>query len=198
MNSNIYDRKKHSYKNRPYYCPINNMWLYPYMYMNPYTSYMVNPFMTPYMDPYMTPYMYMTPSYHEDMCSCNYRSDCEATRVYDEDYDFTNEDMYENEYEETYREKQKNKRYDMEDYLEDDIVVFNENEKNEHINKEEDLEKQQEKIYEDDLQGTTIGKKDIQLEEVNKSEKIHESKEKELYRSLRMNMRKVPLKEIID
>ena len=88
MNSNIYDRKKHSYKNRPYYCPINNMWFYPYMYMNPYTSYMVNPFMTQYMDPYINSHM-TNPSCYGNMCSCNERSQCEASGAYVENnYNF--------------------------------------------------------------------------------------------------------------
>ena len=41
-------------------------------------------------------------------------------------------------------------------------------------------------------------KKDIQLEEVGKREEIDESKEKESYRSVKINMKKVPLKEITD
>ncbi len=65
---------------------------------------MVNPFMTPYMDPYMN--AYMTPSYYGNMCSCNDRAQCEATRAYDENnYNFTKEDIYANQYEE---EKEKN------------------------------------------------------------------------------------------
>lgn len=191
MNSNIYDRKKHSYKNRPYYCPINNMWFYPYMYMNPYTSYMVNPFMTPYMDPYMN--AYMTPSYYRNICSCNDRAQCEATRVYDENnYNFTKEDIYANQYEE-----EKKKIYYEEDSL-DDIVIFNEKDRNEHSEKEEKLDKVQQNTFDSDLKSTFTEKKDIQLEEVNKGEEIDESKEKESYRSVKINMRKVPLKEITD
>ncbi|MBE6056931.1 hypothetical protein FDB88_10885 [Clostridium sporogenes] len=191
MNSNIYDRKKHSYKNRPYYCPINNMWFYPYMYMNPYTSYMVNPFMTPYMDPYMN--AYMTPSYYGNMCSCNDKAQCEATRAYDENnYNFTKEDIYANQYEE-----EKKKIYYEEDSL-DDIVIFNEKDRNEHNEKEEKLDKAQQNTFDSDSKSTFTEKKDIQLEEVDKGEEIDESKEKESYRSVKINMRKVPLKEITD
>lgn len=189
MNSNIYDRKKHSYKNRPYYCPINSTWIYPYMYMNPYTGgYMINPYMNPYMDPYMS--SCMTPSYHGNMCSCNDRAQCEATRAYNENtYNFTKENIYRNQYEE-----ENDKKYWEEDSVED-ILTFNENAKNkdEHIEKEERLDKVKEDISDSNLHSNFTEKQGMQLKE-----EIDKSKEKELYRAIKINMRKVPLKEITD
>ncbi|WP_434293574.1 hypothetical protein [Clostridium botulinum] len=192
MNSNIYYRKKHSYKNRPYYCPINNMWFYPYMYMNPYTSYMLNPFMTPYTDPYMN-------AYYGNMCSYKDKAQCRATRAYGADnYGFTKENIYPKRYQkEVYVGEENKKRFYEEDSL-DDMVIFNEDDKNEHIKKEKKLDRAQEKIYDSDLESAFIEKKEIQLEKINKEAEAGESKEKEPYRGIKINMRKVPLKEITD
>ncbi|WP_251860465.1 hypothetical protein [Clostridium sp. Marseille-Q2269] len=189
MNSNIYDRKKQSYKNRPYYCPINNMWFNPYMYMNPYTSYMINPFMSQYMDPYM-----MYPQYG-NMCSCNKRPQCEATRAYDEnDYNFEEEDIHPDQYEEDYIAQENKQRSYEEDSL-DDIVTFDDNDKNERSEKEENPYNMEQQIQDSDLKSGFKKKKGIQMEEANKFDK---AKEKEFYRGIKINMRKVPIKEITD
>ncbi len=66
------------------------------------------------------------------------------------------------------------------------------------MKKEEKLDKAQQNTFDSDLKSTFTEKKDIQLEEVDKGEEIDESKEKESYRSVKINMRKVPLKEITD
>ncbi|MCW6070423.1 hypothetical protein FDG42_01610 [Clostridium botulinum] len=192
MNSNIYYRKKHSYKNRPYYCPINNMWFYPYMYMNPYISHMTNPFMASYMEPYMN-------AYYGNVCSYKDRAQCGAARAYGEDnYGFTKRNIYPKQYEkEVYRGEENKKRFYEEDSL-DDIVIFNEGDNNEHIEKEKKLDKAQEKIYDSDLESAFIEKREIQLEKINKEAEVDESKEKEPYRGIKINMRKVPLKEITD
>ncbi len=67
-----------------------------------------------------------------------------------------------------------------------------------NILKRKKLDKAQEKIYDSDLQSAFAEKKEIQLEKINKEAEVDESKEKEPYRGIKINMRKVPLKEITD
>ncbi len=102
------------------------------------------------------------PPYHGNMCSCNDRGQCEATRAYNKNtYNFTKEDVYRNEYEED------NKKYYEEDSV-DDILTFNENEKNKDEHKEERLEKVEEDIFDQNLHSKFTEKQGMQLKRRNR------------------------------